>query len=84
MVTSKARLVAGGAIGWLNSSVGGESTSTGERRGGGVGRDPGERVVVVMLLDSLGLFLDLPEGPTDPIPARLADPLPASRVSTLG
>jgi len=76
MVTSIARSTVRGAIGWLNSSVGGESTSIRIRRGeGGVGSEPGERVVVAMLLASIDLFFDFPEGPT-----RLADPFLASRV----
>jgi len=49
--------------------------SIGDRRGGSVvDNDPVERVVVAILLLSLDLFFDFPEGP-----ARLADPFPVAK-----
>jgi len=56
----------------------------GSWRGGGVGIDPGERVVVAMLLPSLDHFLDLLEGPAEPLPVRAPEPFAASNVSMLG
>ena len=43
----------------------GGATSTTSRGDGGVGMDPGERVVVAMFPPSLGRFLDFWEGPTE-------------------
>jgi len=54
----------------------GGATSAASRRGGGVGIDPSERVVVATLPPSLGRFLDLWEG--------LAVPLDFSALSAFG
>jgi len=63
-------------------SVGDESTWIGERRGGGgVGIDPGNRRVVVMLPPSLGLFF-LARGVKAPTSA--AGWMPPAAVSMLG
>jgi len=55
METSIERPVSGGATTFSASLGSEELTSIGSRRGGGVGRDPGDQVVVAILLPSLGI-----------------------------
>ena len=48
--------------------------SMGSWQGGGVGINPREQVFVAMLFPSLGHFLDLLEGPAEPLPVRAPEP----------
>ena len=84
MGTSIERPVSGGTTTFSAQRGDGESTSIASRRGGGVGIDPGEGVVVEMLLPSLGRFLDLLEGSVEPLLVRAPEPFATSNVSMLG
>jgi len=83
MRTSIDRPVSGGLTAFSTRRGDGESTSIAFRRGGGVDSDPGEWVVVAMLLPSLGHFLDLLEGPAEPLPIRAPEPFTTSNISML-